>query len=211
MKRLNRKNLQRQITNIIPIIELCLPLIKEIEQAKNKLNILPSELENLKQQLEYLKLEPSQATSNDSQSPIKETESKLDFVVDDLEVILANLTTLDSKINNLIVLKERLEAIQEERIDGLTPERSYKLLEKQQQQALESSERKSTIKTNYFDNLWQKIANYKYAKELAMSTAITLGTVLCFSMFAYSLTKSQVIETNIIEEPQESKSSPAEI
>ena len=211
MKRLNRKNLQRQITNIIPIIELCLPLIEEIEQAKNKLNILPSELENLKQQLEYLKLEPSQATSNDSQSPIKETESKLDFVVDDLEVILANLTTLDSKINNLIVLKERLEAIQEERIDGLTPERIYKLLEKQQQQALESSERKSSIKTHHFYNLWQKIANYKYAKELAMSTAITLGTVLCFSVFAYSLTKSQVIETNIIEESQESKTSPAEI
>ena len=132
MKQTRHKNLQRQINNLIPLIELYLPLVAKIKQTQGKLNFLPEELKSLKEQAESFKLESRAIATSDSELEIEKAEFKIDSLVDDLEKTLVHLTTLDCDIKNLLVLKERIEAIQEERIEGITPERIYKLLEKQQ-------------------------------------------------------------------------------
>ena len=198
MKKIRHQNLQRQITNLISIVEMYIPLIEEIEQSKHKLSALPTELDSLKQQLEFLKLQSSQTNLYDSQnflpSPIKETDSKLDFLVDDLEGIFVYLTTFESKLKNLLVLKERLEAVQEERIGGFTPERIYRLLERKEQNS--QPDNIPSHKNFRSQSLWQKIANYKYSKKLAIGTAFISGTILFFSMVSYSSMNQQSINDN---------------
>ncbi|WP_319422621.1 hypothetical protein [Pleurocapsa sp. FMAR1] len=203
MKKIRHQDLQRQIVNLISIVEMYIPLIEEIDKSKNKLSALPTELDSLKQQLEFLKLQSSQTNFYDSQnsilpSPIKETDIKLDFLVDDLEGIFVYLTTFESKLKNIIVLKERLEAVQEERIGGFTPERIYRLLERKDQ----SSQHDNIPSHKNFrsQSLWQKIANYKYSKKLAIGTALISGTILLFSMVSYSSMNQQSINDNTTQE-----------
>ena len=202
MKKTSHKNLQRQIGNLITLIELCLPLIEEVDRAKAKLTSFPTELEQLKKQAELLKV-AAYTNSVDSQSrssQIEETEFELDFLVNDLEGFLLHLATLQHKINNLTALRERIEALQEERLDNITPERIYRLLEKQQLALLgenegdERSPQPDNGLTDRFQGLWQKIANYKHTRRLVKGTAIATGIILCFSAISYSSMKYQLIE-----------------
>lgn len=198
MKKISHQDFKRQITNLIPIVEMYIPLIEEVEKSQKKLNTLPSQLEKLKQRLELLKHESSSANSYNSSSQIQETEFELDFLVDDLEGILVHLTSFDCQLKNLVALKERLEAVQEERIGGFTPERIYRILERRQQLL----DDKPLTRTNNLLNLWQKIVNYKYLKKLAMTTAIAAGTIFCFSIISYLSINHQIIEDNQSENKQ---------
>ena len=206
MKKISHQNLQCQISNLISIVEMYIPLIEEIDKSKQKLSALPTELDNLKQQLEFLQLQSSQTNFYNSQnsvvpSSIKETDSKLDFLVDDLEGIFVYLTTFECKLKNLIVLKERLEAVQEERIGGFTPERIYRLLERKEQNS--QPDNIPSHKNFRSQSWWQKIANYKYSKNLAISTVFVSGTILFFSMVSYSSMNQQSIDNNTVQEIKE--------
>ena len=134
MPKNNHKNLQHQIENLIPIIELYLLLIEEVNKTQHKLKSLYPELKQLKQQAEFLKAEETQLSHGsptyNSQLKIQETELKLAFLVNDLQAILIHLATFNYKINNVVALKERLEALQEPKTDQITPANIYKLLAK---------------------------------------------------------------------------------
>ena len=84
----------------------------------------------------------------------------------------------------------------QERIDHLTPERIYKLLEKQQQAVQNTGDRSST-KANRFQKSWQKIANYKPFKKLVKISVVATGIVLYFSLISYSAIEYQLIESNV--------------
>lgn len=201
MKQNQRKNTQRQIADLIPIIELCLPLIKKLNATQNKLKFLPTELELLQNQAKLIDLEMSleESRSADSVSqPISETnEFELDSIVNDLEGIFIYLTTLDNGLKNLLALKERLEAIQEERIDSLTPERVYKLLEKQQENLQNQTNLQSGSKSNRFQKVWQKIIDYRPSKKLIKVSAITTGIILSFSLIYNSAIEYQSVERDV--------------
>ncbi|MGL6341235.1 MAG: hypothetical protein ACRC80_19100 [Waterburya sp.] len=157
MKKIYYGNIQRQVTSLIPIIELYITLIKEIEQTKNKLNILPVELKSLKKQADLLNLKSAHKSADDLQPELEQTEFKLDSLVDDLDEVFINLVTFECKLKNIIALRERLEAIQEERINGLTPERIYKLLEKQKQR---SEAMPSSLSSEDNNLIKQKLINF---------------------------------------------------
>lgn len=202
MKQNQRKNTQRQIADLIPIIELCLPLIKKLNATQNKLKFLPTELELLKNQAELLDLEMSleqfQESANSDSKLLSETnEFELDSIVDNLEEIFIYFTTLDGELKNLLALKERLEAIQEERIDNLTPERVYKLLEKQQENLQNKTDRESSITPNQFQEFWQKIIKYRPSKKLIKVSVITTGIILSFSLIYNSAIEYQSIESSV--------------
>ena len=203
MKETSYKNVHRQITNLISLIELCLPFTEEISNTKNRLKFLPDKLEYLKAQAEYLdrKFYTVNADSISHSDRVRETrghnlweiedtELELDFLVTSLEDTLIYLEHLKEQINNLIVLKERVEALQEERLVGITPERIYKLIEKQR---LESKlNDTSSAEKSYFGKVRQKIADHKYSKGIAKSTAIAAGIILCFSLGSYSSIRHRV-------------------
>jgi hypothetical protein len=193
MKKIYYGNIQRQITSLIPLIELYITLLTEIELTKNKLNILPAELKSLKKQANFLSLKSDQKSADDLQPELQQAEFNLDSLVDDLDEILINLVTFECKLKNVIALKERLEALQEERINGLTPERIYKLLEKQKQRSETmplglSPENNSTLtkKDNNFSrqkliNFGNKLRDRKIAVSLAIVVSISLGWIAGYS------------------------------
>lgn len=201
MKKNQRKNTQRQIADLIPIIELCLPLIKKLNATQNKLKFLPTELELLKNQAELLDLEMSleqfqESADSDSKLLSETNEFEIDSIVDNLEEIFIYFITLDGELKNLLALKERLEAIQEKRIDNLTPKRIYMLLEKQAN-VQNSTNCNLSIKSSRFQTTWQKIIEHRVSKKLAKFSAITIGTILSFSLIYNSAIEYQSIESSV--------------
>ena len=196
-----RQDIQRQIADLIPIIEHCLPLIERSQQIQEKLQSLPTDLEQLKKVAYFLNLDSVQnaktLTESDRLVSIETTEYKLDSLVDDLEGILIYLATLEHQLKNVLALKERLEATQEEIIDGITPERIYKLLEKQQATVRETTDCQSSMKTSSVKKIWQKIINYKPARKLTKVSAIAMGIILSFSLIYNSTIEHQTIESNV--------------
>jgi hypothetical protein len=181
MKKICSKDIHRQITSLIPIIELCMTLTTSIERTNNKLNTLPEELEKLRKQANFLKSRSSEKPTLALLSQLEQTEFELDSLVDDLDKILLDLIGFDRKLKNIIALKERLEAIQEERINGLTPERIYKLLERPRERSLQAdSKNNSKLKTEESDNwkkknLNDKLRHPKIAVSIALFAALSLG------------------------------------
>ena len=210
MKKTCHENLQRQIDSLISLMELCLPFVEKIKRTENKLDRLPHELEFLKQQAELLENKSSlsavlSSSSSSLEAKIQETEFKIDFLVDDLEEILVDFAALDIDLKNLLTIGEKLEAIQEERIDNITSERIYKLLEKQQDLAKASSQSSLSKKSpfNWRKNWKQKIATYyerlnhqKTALSLAILVSLSLGWLSGYA----SSSNSQLNEIEVIEE-----------
>lgn len=125
MKNLNHKSLQFQIENLIPILELWVSLLEETNKAKKNLEELPAHLEYLKEQTNAAKLNKSRISISSVSHPSKTDElesQKVDFIktlMSDLEAKLPQLITLDHKINNLVALRERLEALQERELEPI--------------------------------------------------------------------------------------------
>jgi hypothetical protein len=202
MKKIGYGNIQRQVTSLIPIIELYISLITDIEQTKNKLNILPAELKNLKKQSNLLNIQSWQKSANDLQPELQQTEFQLDSLVDDLDEVLINLVTFECKLKNVIALKERIEAIQEERINGLTPERIYKLLEKQKQQEEEnnstSPKKNNNITQQKLIKFGSKLRDRKTAVSFAIVVSLSLGWIAGYQ----AATNNQINENKTVEATQ---------
>ena len=215
---------QRQIANLIPIIELCLPLIEKLDRTREKLSFLPRELESLQEKARFLKQYTSEVnfqtlSSYSSRSSIvhvqhndldrsskptprsqaEETELELNYVVTYLDEILAYLTKFKQEIDNIIVLKERLEALQEARLDSITPERIYLLLEKQKSAALD---RESPRSSGYWQKLRGKIASYPKTSKFVKNTAIAVGLISWFSIMSYYSAKDGQVEQNTVEQTE---------
>ena len=112
--------LQRQIESLSAIIELWVPVLEEMKTMQRNLEELPVSLEQLKQQLaaldqDKLHQESESETAQQLQevNKIQKLEPKLRNSVNNLEAALPQLAVLEKKIRNLIALKERLEALQE--------------------------------------------------------------------------------------------------
>ena len=222
MKETSQKNIQRQIANLIPLIELCLPFAKEINKTQDKLNALPDRIERLKKQAKLLEVKMSCKSSldspiadsqlrpfeyktlgNASRSQIEATELELDYLVNDLDEVLVHLANFKYKIANLIVLRERVEALQEERLENITPERIDKLLEKQRLQNIHESSRKPSPKKPSLQKLRQKIVGDRRYRKIATSTAIVTGLILSLSTISYFSINYRIVERDNIQQSKE--------
>ena len=198
-----RQDLQRQLADLIPIIELCIPIIEDTNETKIKLLSLSIELEKIKEHAEKLQ---SKASSEDNEksachstnTQLETTEFAIDSLVDDLEEVFVYLNSQNHKLNNFLALKERFEAVQEERIDGITPERIYNLLEKRQQE--ERDRDPKPIKANRVRQFWRKIVKYKPSKKIGRIAAVATWTILAFSIISYSLIEYQNANESTLKE-----------
>ena len=203
-----RQDLERQITDLIPIIEPCLSIIEDTNETKIKLLSLSIELKKIKKHAKNLKTKASSKAVKklddySTNTQLKTTEFAIDSLVDDLEEVFAHLSRQNHKLNNFLALKERFEAFQEERIDGITPERIYKLLKKQQLQQLQNENTEPTVKAGLLQQVWQKIVNYRDSKKRAKTTAITTGIILVFSIIYYSSIEYHAANENTLKENKE--------
>lgn len=202
-----RQDLERQITDLIPIIEPCLSIIEDTNETKIKLLSLSIELKKLKKHAENLKTKASSKAVEklddySTNTQLKTTEFAIDSLVDDLEEVFAHLSRQNHKLNNFLALKERFEAVQEERIDGITPERIYKLLKKQQLQQEQDRDTKPT-KATRLQQFWQKIVNYKPPRKIAKTIGISTWIILAFSIIYYSSLDYQNANESTLKENKE--------
>lgn len=202
-----RQDLQRQLSDLIPIVELCLPIVEDTNKTNIKLISLLNELEKIKKQAKNLQTKASledieKSTNYSTNVQLKTTEFAIDSLVDDLEEVFAYLNSQNHKLNNFLALKERFEAVQEERIDGITPERIYNLLEKRQLQQQRDRDTEPT-KATRLQKFWQKIVNYKRSKKIDRTIAISTWIILAFSIISYSSLEYQNANESAIKENKE--------
>ena len=193
MKKICHKNIQRHAASLIPITELYIASIADVEQINERLNILPAELEALQQQADILDLKSGRESTDDLASQLQQTEFILDSLVDDLDRVSTNFAAFEYKLKNIMALQERLEALQAERVYGLTPERIYKLLEKQRQKSLQVEKEPNKKEPNIN---WQKLQNLRHGftkRKLALTLAIIASLSLSWAG-GYSFARVQ--ETN---------------
>lgn len=201
MKNLRRQNLQRQIKSLIPIVERCLPVAEEMTKTQEEFGTLPEDLEYLKRQIEAFGRDESSIVLNRSPSFIQqesEIELNLDVLITNLEETFLRLAIVKHKIDDLIVLRERLEALQEERIDCLTPERIYELIEIQRQKTQVCDRNKTSTTGDRFAKLRQNFANYRH-KNLVLCGVFVISSLLGWSAFNYSSTNVGETESNFTE------------
>ena len=219
MKKKCYGDIQRQVTCLIPLVESCIVLIAETELTKNRLDTLFEELENFKQQTDDLNLEFSQDRDHTSQAEREAVEFKLDSLIDDLELVFNNLASFDGQIKNVVVLKEKLEAIQEERIKDLTPERIYKLLGKQQRSlnqkdvSLFKSQKNNTIERSN-NSIRQKIVDLSHKlrdRQAVVSMAIIASLSLGWLAGYHSSINVRVEENKTVEATKKSTNYSADI
>jgi hypothetical protein len=179
---------------LIPITELYIASIADVEQINNQLNILPAELEALQQQAGILDLKSGRESTDDLASQLQQTEFILDSLVDDLDRVSTNFTAFEYKLKNIMALKERLEALQAERVDDLTPERIYKLLEKERQKSAQV-EKEPNINWQKLQNLKHSFTKRKLALSLAIVATLSLSWAGGYSFAKVQETKDKAVET----------------
>ncbi|GAB4533278.1 MAG: hypothetical protein Tsb0014_18510 [Pleurocapsa sp.] len=211
MRKICHKNIQRQVASLVPILELCISLIAETEQTKNQLNILPLELDSLKEKADKLNNKINAQQKTNLQFELQQMEFELDSLVNDLDGILIALATFDRKVKNTVALQERLEALQQERLDSITPERIYKLLEKQPRSQNKDTQTISKSQDKIFlsekaTNIKQKIINVSHKFRhpriiisLSILASLSLGWVAGYysSLDKIQLSEDQKIENSI--------------
>lgn len=212
MKQQCYKNIQRQVNSLIIIIEFCIALTKETELIQIKLNTLPSKIEELSEQVDYLNFIVTQKNSFALKKDIEAIEFKIDSLVDDLDIIFVNLFAFNSKLKNVIALREKLEAIQEQRIDFITPEKIYKLLAKEQRH-LQDRECISTSKLPK-NNIWQKARGWSHnlrEPKTAIVLVIIASLSLGWTVGYHSSTNLKLNDNQTVESTKKSNNSSVDI
>ena len=205
MKKTCHQNAQRHVNSLLPIVELYIASIADIEKISDRLNDLPEKLKTLQQQAELLNLNTAQSTS-DSELQLQQTEFILDSLVDDLDRVSTNFSKFEYKLKNIVALQERLEALQTERINGLTSARIYKLLEKERQELLPASTTPSKKKQK---TSWRKLIDLKRgfsARKLAISMAVIAGLSFAW-LGGYSSAKDRQADSKTVETVEQTDNS----
>ncbi|MEL6911528.1 MAG: hypothetical protein AAFO85_15155 [Cyanobacteria bacterium J06598_4] len=205
MKKTCHQNAQRHVNSLLPIVELYIASIADIEKISDHLNDLPEKLKTLQQQAELLNLNTAQSTS-DSELQLQQTEFILDSLVDDLDRVSTNFSKFEYKLKNIVALQERLEALQTERINGLTSARIYKLLEKERQELLPASTTPSKKKQK---TSWRKLIDLRRgfsARKLAISMAVIAGLSFAW-LGGYSSAKDRQTDSKMVETVEQTDNS----
>lgn len=211
MKKIQQNDIQRQIACLIVIVENCMRSSEDLNHIQNKIELLPRVLNKLKEQEQILnryKADNINAIANyefvsekQNISPTAESlELELDILVNDLEKIMQEFTVLKYKIDNIVVLKEQIEAIQEERFSNITLERIYTVLERQKKNRTDLNI--NTEENNRWQKVKKQISEFKTLPKIAGATAIVISVISCFSFISYSSIKYQEIKPDNSEKVQ---------
>ncbi len=129
MNEFNKIILHNEFNNLIVIIELWIPVLEQLQKMHEHLQELPLELSLLKKQLQQLKRAEYCYRSNFNEKELKTVSKKVVFFqknqtiiieptfqdsIERLETAMPRLKDLEYKIGNLLALRERIEALQQQ-------------------------------------------------------------------------------------------------
>ncbi len=115
------KQLQTALDNLALILNLWIPVLAEIkkmnqalETLPNNLSLLQSQVNKLNQANVHIKKNPLPPERLEQIRQLQGFELKLQALTNNLDGKLPQLVKLEEQIGNLIVLRERVEALQEQ-------------------------------------------------------------------------------------------------
>ena len=208
MSKIQQNNIQRQIASLITIVEHCKRSSEDVDDIQNKIKLLPDLLKKLKEQeqaLDWYELNNIDAIASykftldkqDISSIAEPLELELDFLVNDLDEIMQEFIILKYKIDNIVVLREKIEAIQEERFGNISLDRICTLLEKHKK---DKNLNINIRKNSRWQKVKKRIFEFKKLPKIAGATAIVISVISGFSLISYSSIKYQEIKQNDLEE-----------
>ena len=203
-------SLQQQIESLTIVLEHWLPVLEQMELIKNNLSDLPKELENIQQNLNDQNRKKAKnkdllenVNGNKEVNERKILNSKLENILARLEAETPRLMLLEENINNLICLREVIEALQERiKIQSIT---NYSSEFKSIKNYAQNQEQNKRFK--YLRRSWQNLGNqtkFNRRIKLVFVFGLLLGWNL-LSNFIYNQTINQNIDNQVtnMEKPLE--------
>ena len=197
-------SLQQQIESLTIILEHWLPVLEQMELIKNNLSDLPRELENIQQNLNDRNRKKFKHKNKESLENInvnkevneqKILNSKLENILASLEAETPRLMLLEENINNLICLREVIEALQERiKIQSITNYSAEFQSIKNNKQNPEQNKR-----FKYLRHSWQNLGHQtKFNRR--MKLVFVFGLLLSWNLlsnFIYHQTVNQDIDNQV--------------
>ena len=198
MKNLRQNNLQLQIKNLIPIVEIWIAFLEETKKTQGNLEELPASLEYLKQIENYELKKYHTSTGNpqkDGEPGIsQETEIKIQQLISNLQANLPHLIVMKQKINGLAALQERLEALQARELK-VVPDYLDELIRLQKNKF-------DTAKQEGYKPKWRQIIDKHQSKDLRIIMTIVVSILVSWGT-AFVVVDNHKIETNLLTEKVE--------
>jgi DNA repair exonuclease SbcCD ATPase subunit len=128
MENHSKDQLQKALENLNLILEMWIPVLHEIKNMNRQLDTLPANVSLLQEKISLLNQASLHAPKNaiapersQQIQRIQAIEPKLQILMNSLGTEITQLHDLEQKIGNLIALRERIEALQEQYQTNSTP------------------------------------------------------------------------------------------
>ena len=200
MNKVERLTLQQQIESLTIILEHWLPVLEQMELIKSNLENLPTELEKIQQNLNNQKRKQTKSKNEELSGMIafnKEANTqkmlnlKLKNILTSLDAETPRLIRLGENINNLVCLREIIEALQE-RIEiqsNNDDDAGFQLREKKEQNNI----------FKYIRHSWQNLSNQtKFNRKIKLT--LVFGLLLSWNLlsnFIYTQTVNKNIDNKV--------------
>ena len=191
---------QQDIESLVIILENWLTLLCQMQTVQDNLYTLPTEINSLKKKCDLTNLSEKKLLSD-----------RVASLLSSLDAEIPKLIKLEEKINNIVVLREILEALQQK----LKNKPCHKYEQSFERAKLYAAKNKQYIETNISENksrfapYKQKISNFWQKKYSITGIVFGVGTLVFYSLYSYhsspeksfeaidnSEAKTEIIEQN---------------
>ncbi|MBE9167200.1 hypothetical protein IQ238_06525 [Pleurocapsales cyanobacterium LEGE 06147] len=212
MNGIDKINLRQDLAGITIILEHWLPVLEQMDKIQENLGDLPDNLKILRQQLKELDRNSNQSTKSlrhgvsraEKINSDRVRQLEMQTLIKNLEAELPRLVFLEEKINNLIALKEILEALRERVQNKITS--TYDAEFQQLKYNLdrvrlkEESPRQSGARQQNLlgvhqvnnSNRFKKLFNNSTSENLGIGLTILFGFFLSWSIFNTFTSPNQI-------------------
>lgn len=204
MNKVERLTLQQQIESLTIVLEHWLPVLEQMELIKSNLENLPTELEKIQQNLNTQKRKQAKSKNEELSGTISVNKdannqkilySKLKNILGSLEAETPRLILLGENIDDLVCLREIIEALQE-RIE-IQSNNDYGA-EFQSIKGKEQKEEQNNI-FRYISHSWQNLRNQTKVNHKIKLTLV-FGLLLSWNLlsnFIYTQTVNKNVDNQV--------------
>ena len=179
---------QQDIESLVIILENWLTLLCQMQAVQDNLYTLPTEINSLKKKCDLTNLSEKKLLSD-----------RVTSLLSSLDAEIPKLIKLEEKINNIVVLREILEALQQK----LKNEPCHKYEQSFEQARLVATKNEQHIETetnitenkSRFAPYKQKISNFWQKNYSISGVVFGVATLAFYSLYSYHISQEKSVET----------------
>ena len=177
---------QQDIESLVIILENWLTLLCQMQTVQDNLYTLPTEINSLKKKCDLNNLSEKKLLSD-----------RVAFLLSSLDAEIPKLIKLEKKINNIIVLREVLEALQQK----LKNKPCHKYEQSFEKARLYAAKNKQHIETNITENksrfapYKQKISSFRQKHRSINGLVFGVAILVFYSLYSYRISRQKPVET----------------